>query len=54
MHGKHWGVANDETLFIKGGGIWKKKFNEQNIITENTDSVNLKDEAPSFSKVKCD
>lgn len=65
MHDKHWGVANDEALCIKDGGIWTKEniiiHAEQiiyegslskNIITENTDGVESKDEALSFSKVK--
>lgn len=65
MHDKHWGVANDEALCIKDGGIWTKentiihadanyirKFIKQNIITENTDGVESKDKALSFSKVK--
>lgn len=65
MHDKHWGVANDEALCIKDGGIWTKentiihadesyiwRFIKQNIITENTDGVESKDEALSFSKVK--
>lgn len=65
MHDKHWGVANDEALCIKDEGIWTKentiihadgnyiwRFIKQNIITENTDGVESKDEALLFSKVK--
>lgn len=60
MHDKHWGVANDEALCIKDGGIWTKentiihadanyirRFIKQKIITENTDGVESKDEALS-------
>lgn len=44
--------ASEKNPIIHANANYIRMFTKQNIITENTDGVESKDEALSFSKVK--
>lgn len=44
--------ASEKKPIIHADANYIRRFTKQNIITENTDGVESKDEALSFSKVK--